>query len=256
MKVRYFIEHSERNTRIIGKRQYFEFIKEIERKSKKGIKSIYIGGNVMNNVPNWAEKKVTVESLAEKARSERKFLKELLASTGSEIAQVKYKSAKVLRYLSEKDPEVLYSYWDHFERRLSSDNTFLRSDAMFVVVNLTAVDGKGRFEKIFNLCYKQLDDPSMIPAANLAGMSGKIALTKPNLQTKIVNRLVKIDSTSHSNECKSIIKGKAIESFSKFYGNASSANQRKILDFVKKETENSRSATKKKADKFLRKWNR
>ncbi len=208
----------------------------------------------MKEIPSWSEKKVSIESLAAKAKGDKKFLGTLLNSNESEIAQVKFKSAKVLRYLSEKDPAFLYPYWDHFAKRLRSENTFLRSDAMFVLGNLTAVDRKGKFEKIFNICYKQLDDPSMIPAANLAGMSGKIALAKPNLQTKIINRLIKIDSTNHSNECKSIIKGKAIESFCKFYKSATPANQKKIMAFVKKETENPRSATNKKAETFLKKW--
>jgi hypothetical protein len=68
--------------------------------------------------------------------------------------------------------------------------------------------------------------------------------------------LLKIDSTNHSNECKNIIKGKAIDSFSEFYAKTSSPNQRKILAFVKKEMENSRNSTKKKAEKFLRKVTR
>ncbi len=160
----------------------------------------------------------------------------------------------MLRLISEKNPRLLYPFWDHFERRLASENTFLRSDAMFVLGNLTAVDEEDRFEKIFNKCYKQLDDESMIPAANLVGMSGKIACFKPNLQTKIINKLLNIDSTNHSEECKNIIKGKAIVSFLRFYDKTSSANQKKILAFVKKETKNTRGATKKKADKFLKKW--
>jgi hypothetical protein len=208
----------------------------------------------MKEIPSWSEKKVSIESLAKRAKRDKKFLKELLESNKSTIAQMKFKSAKVLRYLSEEDPEVLYPYWDHFKRRLSSENTFLRSDAMFVLGNLASVDSKGKFEKIFNLCYKQLDDPSMVPAANLAGMSGKIALAKPDLQTRIINRLIKIDSTNHSSECRNIIKGKAIDSFSKFYETASSANQKKIIAFVKKETKNPRSVTKKKAQRFLKKW--
>jgi hypothetical protein len=213
-------------------------------------------GQIMSKIPSWTEKKVSVESLAKRAKKDRAFLKKLLESNESDITKVKYKSAKVLRFISEENPEVLYPFWDHFEKRLSSDNTFLRSDAMFVIGNLTAVDKKGRFEKVFNLCYKQLDDESMIPSANLAGISGKIAIANPNLQTKIINRLMKIDSTDHSDECKNIIKGKAIDSFSQFYDMTSSANQKKILSFVKNELKNKRPGTRKKAERFLKKWSK
>jgi hypothetical protein len=208
----------------------------------------------MSETPDWTKKKVSVESLAGNAKKDKKFLLELLESNFSDQAQVKFKSAKVLRYLSEHDPKVLYPFWDHFEKRLSSDNTFLRSDAMLVLVNLAAVDSKNRFDKILNKCYKQLDDDSMIPAANLAGNSGKIALAKPHLQTKIVNRLIKIDDTHHSLECKNIIKGKAIVSFEEFYDQASPSNKKKIMSFVRSETKNPRNATRKKAERFLKKW--
>jgi hypothetical protein len=208
----------------------------------------------MSELPYWTKKNVSVESLAKKAKKDKRFLKDLLEYTGSERAQMKFKSAKVLRHLSESDPKVLYPYWDHFEKRLSSDNTFLRSDAMMVLANLVAVDSKNRFDRILNKCYKQLDDESMIPAANLAGNSGKIAQAKPHLHTKIVNRLIKIDDTHHSEECKNIIKGKVIESFGDFYDQASPSNRKKMINFVKKETRNARNATRKKAERFLKKW--
>lgn len=211
---------------------------------------------IMDKIPSWAEKKVSIASLAKKAKRDKKFLSELFNATESEVTQVKYKSAKVMRFISEWDPNILYPHWSRFERRLSNNNTFLRSDAMFVLANLTQVDKKNRFEKIFDKCYKQIDDPSMIPAANLVGISGKIALAKPNLQTKIVNKLIAIDKTNHSPECKNIIKGKAIESFSEFFDKTSYANQKKIMEFVKSEIINSRNATKKKAEKFLRKWDK
>jgi hypothetical protein len=210
----------------------------------------------MDKIPSWAEKKVSISSLAQKAKRDKKFLAELLKGTESNDVQVKYKSAKVMRFISENNPKILYPHWSRFERRLSSENTFLRSDAMFVIANLTVVDKKNRFEKIFDKCYKQIDDPSMIPAANLVGISGKIALAKPDLQTRIVNMLIAIDKTNHSPECKNIIKGKAIESFSLFFEKTSYINQKKIMEFVKSEMKNSRNATKKKAEKFLRKWDK
>jgi hypothetical protein len=178
----------------------------------------------------------------------------MLRSTESEVTKIKYKSAKVLKQLSEEEPEILYPFWDHFVKRLSSDNTFLRSDAAMVLANLVRVDKDKKFEKIFSKCYKQLNDESMIPAANLVGNSWKIALAAPYLQTKIVNRLIAIDRTNHTGECKNIIKGKAIDSFNKFFEGTSYANKKKILMFVKKETKNSRSSTKKRAERFLKKW--
>jgi hypothetical protein len=195
-----------------------------------------------------------IEKVARKAAKDKKLLSEIIKGTSSEETAVKYNCAKVLRYLSENNPEVLYGHWNHFAGRLSSDNVFLRSDAMFVLANLATIDRGGKFEKVFDRCYSQLNDKSMIAAANLARMSGRIALAKPRLQTKIINRLLNIDETRHSKECKNIIKGKAIDSFGEFFGGASEANQKKIIQFARKQLKNPRSGTRKRAERFLRKW--
>ena len=92
----------------------------------------------------------------------------------------------------------------------------------------------------------------MINAANIAGRSGIIAKAKPHLQDKITNKLLKIDKTHHSSECKNIIKGKAILSFNEYIDEYD--DKERIIQFVKKELNNTRSATRKKAEKLLKKW--
>ena len=92
----------------------------------------------------------------------------------------------------------------------------------------------------------------MITAANLVNYSGRIAKAKPSLQSKVTNKLLNIDKTNHSQECKNIIKGKAILSFSEYFED--SKDKKKIIEFVKSELKNQRPATRKKAEKFLKKW--
>jgi hypothetical protein len=147
---------------------------------------------------------------------------------------------------------VIYHKWDDFVKLLKSENTFMKSIGITIIANLTRVDTKNKFEKIFERFYRLLDDDSMITASNIAGLSGVIAQAKPKLQTKITNRLINIDSTHHSLECKNIIKGKAILSFDEYF--EETRNKKRILEFVKVELKNSRPATKKKAEKFVKKW--
>lgn len=199
-------------------------------------------------------KSTSAESIARKALNDRKVLSEVFKGISSDKPPIKYKSLKALAHLSEKHPRVLYPKWNYFVELLSNENTFLRAIAANVIANLTVVDSKKKFEKIFDLYYNLLDDRSMINAANLAGNSGKIAVAKPHLQDKITNRLMDIDKTHHSPECKNIIKGKVILSFDMYIGEY--GNKKKILDFVKKELKNRRSATRKKADRFLKKWHK
>lgn len=92
----------------------------------------------------------------------------------------------------------------------------------------------------------------MVNAANIAKFSGKIAKAKPHLQDKITNKLLDIDKLHHSSECKNIIKGKAILSFDEYIGEL--IDKEKIIQFVKKELNNTRSATRKKAEKLISKW--
>jgi hypothetical protein len=94
----------------------------------------------------------------------------------------------------------------------------------------------------------------MINAANVAENFWIIVKEKPYLQSKIINKIFDIDKTHHSSECKNIIKGKAIQSFYEHFNDFE--DKERIFEFVKNELNNSRSATRKKAEKFIKKYNR
>ena len=198
------------------------------------------------------KKNVDAESIAKKVVKDRKLLNDLLDNAASDKAVIKYKSLKVLTLLSEQQSELLYPKWDFFVKLLDNENTFLRVIGATTIAHLTRVDTKNKFEKIFDKYYSLLEDESMINAANIAGRSGIIAKAKPHLQSKITNKLFEIDKTHHSSECKNIIKGKAILSFNEYIDEFE--DKEEIIKFVKKELNNTRSATRKKAEKLLKKW--
>ena len=189
--------------------------------------------------------------IAKQAIANRKLIPELISGISADIAGVRFKSAKVLRAISRENPKVLYSKMDFFIGLLEHDNNIIKWNAQDVIANLTTVDKQDKFNKIFKKYYHGLYKDSMVTAAHVVDNSGAIALAKPKLQTKITNELVNIDKTSHSSECKNILKGKAILSFQKYY--AQVKNKEQILTFVKKQLKNRRPATKKKAEKFLKK---
>ena len=200
------------------------------------------------------KKSVRIENVAKKVVKDKKLLDDLLKGVFSDKAVIKYKSLKVLKLISQQKPGILYPEWDFFVELLNNDNTFLRAIGVTIIANLTRVDTKNKFEKIFNKYYGRLGDESMINAANIAGHSGIIAKAKPHLQGKITNKLLDIDKTHHSSECKNIIKGKAILSFGQYIDEFD--NKKKIINFVKKELGNTRTATRKKAEKLLKKWDK
>jgi hypothetical protein len=118
-----------------------------------------------------------------------------------------------------------------------------------IIANLTSVDTKGKFEKIFRKYYNLLND-SVVVAGHVTADSGKIAKAKPNLQGKITNELLKIDKTNQKH--KDLIKAGAIESFSQYF--EKSKNKKKMINFVKAQLDCESPKTRKIAKGFLKKY--
>ena len=74
--------------------------------------------------------------------------------------------------------------------------------------------------------------------------------TKPNLQTKITNRLLNIEKT-HKGKQIELIKAYTIEAFNEYFEESSDKN--KILDFVEAQLESESPKTRKLAKEFLKK---
>jgi hypothetical protein len=198
------------------------------------------------------KKNADVESIAEKAMRDEKLLSEVLEGVSSDKARVKYGSAKVLRIIGERNPQVLYPKWDFFSNMLNSENTFLKSDGVFILGYLTRVDSENKIQHIFHKLYSLLDDKSMITAANLIGVSVIIAKAKPELQSSITNKLLTIDRTHHGLECKNVLKGHAIMALDGLF--QESEDKKRILEFMRAELKNTRPSTRSKAERFLKKW--
>ena len=197
-------------------------------------------------------KKVDVENLAKKAIKDKNLLSELLQGILSKKDEKREPSFKALLQISEEHPELIYSEWDYFAELLTSDNSFHKYMATYLIASLTRVDKENKFEKIFDKYYDLLDDKSVIPPSHTAKNSGKIAKAKPNLQTKITNKLLSIDETHHKPERKDLIKGYAIEAFNEYFEEAE--NKKEILEFVKKQLKSKSPTTIKKAKEFVKKW--
>ncbi len=197
-------------------------------------------------------KNIDIESVAKKALKDDKLLAELLENLRIKNETIRYNSHKVLFYISEQYPKVLYSKWDFFAELLDSDNTYHKLSSVQLLANLTKADTKGKFEKIFDIFYNLLDDRSFITAAYVCSASGKIAKAKPKLQTKITNRLLNIDRTHHDPERIDLVKGYIIESFREYFDQAK--NKKKIIDFVRKQLKSKSPKSRKIAKEFMEQY--
>ncbi len=200
------------------------------------------------------KKDFNVESMVKKALKDEKVLSAVLKGILSKKDTIRFNSFKVLLTISEENPAVLYPHWDSFADLLISDNAYRKYIALYIIANLVRIDTDSKFEEIFDTYYRLLDDEGVIPASHLALNSGKIAKAKPELQTEITSRLLRIDETHHKPERRDLIKGYIIEAFSEYYEEA--ADQEEILQFVKDQLESKSPTTRKKAKEFLEKWER
>ncbi len=113
------------------------------------------------------------------------------------------------------------------------------------------VDIQNKFDMIFDTYFDLLND-SVIVAGHVTANSGKIAKAKPQLQTKITNKLLSIDETKQKH--KDLIKAGAIESFSAYF--EESPDKKRIINFVKQQLHCDSPKTRKTAKEFLTKWNK
>ena len=192
-----------------------------------------------------------VRKLAKKGVEAEKLSK-ALEGILSKKDEIRSNSFKVLMHLSEEQPKVLYPKWDYLANLLDSDNHYQRYISINILANLAVVDTKNKFDKIFDKYFSNIDGDRTMVAGQAALNSGKIAKTKPNLQTKITNRLLNIEKT-HKGKQIELIKAYTIEAFNEYFEESSDKN--KILNFVMAQLESGSPKTRKLAIEFLRKWN-
>lgn len=177
----------------------------------------------------------------------------LLEGVQSKNVRIRYGCFNTLIKISEQNPKILYPYFDLFVEYLNSENNIVKLGGIKIISNLSKVDNKNKFDKIFDKFYSFITDPAMTTAANVSKGSSIIAKAKPYLTKNITNQLLKVLLTKYkTEECKNILLGHVIVTFDKIFMQIDNKNL--VLDFVEMNADNTRKATKNKAEKFLKKY--
>ena len=163
-----------------------------------------------------------------------------------------YNCLKALMLVAQQHPELPYAHWDVLVGLLRSENTYFKLRGANLIAAVVCVDSDNRFERIFDEYHDLLDGRSVTAATYIAGNSGKIAMAKPALESKIRSRLFSIDDTHHPPQRRDLIKGRAVEAFGEYFEEAEDKDQ--ILEFVRSQLEAHSPRTRKKAKEFLEKW--
>jgi hypothetical protein len=200
-----------------------------------------------------AQGEINKESIADKIITKSELLPEALEGLSSNKPNIKYGCAKVLNIISEKAPKILYPKIDFFIELLDNDNKILQWNAILIIANLAVVDSKNRFEKIFDKYFSPIRGPIMVTAANVIKGAAKIALAKPRLTEKITKELLKVERAKYqTSECRNVALGHTIKSFDQFFNQIK--DKKPVVRLIRKQLKNTRNATRKKAEKFVKKY--
>lgn len=182
---------------------------------------------------------------------------ELLQMVQSEKTSIKYYSSKVIRLVSEQQPQLVYPYFNDIATWLSHTNSFIKWDGILTLANLIQVDTEKKFNEISDLYFSLIQNTNMITAANVVGNAWKIVLARPEWENKITQSLLEVPHIIYLNhdepspECNNIVCGQVINSFEQYYEH--SGSQDLMLQFAETQLKNSRKSTAKKAEVFLKK---
>jgi len=195
------------------------------------------------------------EKIADSIANDTAQLEQVLDGLSSKKASVKFSCAKVLRIISEKHPEALYSHIDSFIDLLDSENNIMKWEGIHVIGNLASVDKGKRIDAILSRYLKPIKGPIMITAANVIGGAAKIAAAKPYLAERIATEILKVEHAEYATaECRNVALGHALDAFELFFDKLK--NKQPVIDLATKQLDNTRSGTRKRAEKLLKKWQR
>ena len=155
------------------------------------------------------------ENFAQKALKNEKALWEMIDNL-SKKCDKRWPSFKILNYMSEKYPEALYLKWDYITDLFRTGNSYTKYATIYILANLTKVDKKNKFKKLFDDYFGEIDSNRTVTAAQVVYNARKIAKAKPELQDNIIKKIMDIENT-HKGKQKGLIEGYAIDAFYEYY---------------------------------------
>jgi hypothetical protein len=180
---------------------------------------------------------------------------DLVRGLGADKARVRFGCLKDLVRMSRTTPLPLYPYFDTFAALLDSENSIIRWNATRILANLAAVDRERKLDRILDKFLAPIRGHQMISAAVTIQSAATIAEAKPELADRIACGILKVRHARYqTDECRNVALGHAIRAFDQFWG--SIRRKAPVKRLIAAQLQNSRSATRTKAEKFLRKYDR
>ena len=173
----------------------------------------------------------------------------------SKDPKIKYSYAKELLAVAKENPAELYPDLESFVKLLDNENRILKWTAIDIIGALARVDNARTIEKLMSKLFGLLSAGNLITANHAIAALADIALAKPEHQADITNELLKVEHYDYeTDECQNIAIGKVILAISRYFDGLD--DKEAVIEFARRQTENTRNATRKKAEQFLRKYTR
>lgn len=198
-----------------------------------------------------------LEQLLTKAGNDPQFLNVLFEIVRSEHSAVRYSCTKILRRLSERQPDKIYPYFDDVANWMRDSNSFVKWDGILTLANLASVDAQRRFASVYEEYFGLIRDSKMVTAANAAGNAWKIVQAVPEWESDITRRLLEVPQIVYlhhgvpSAECNRVMCGHVLDCFDHYFD--LSKNQQAMICFARSQLNSSRKSVAKKAARFLKK---
>jgi hypothetical protein len=164
----------------------------------------------------------------------------------------KFRTAKRLLEVSQERPAALDPHFDAFCNLLKAENNIIRWTAIQIVANLAAAGKPDRARTILRKYLAPIRGPVMITAANTIAGAARIAAAHPTLAPTVVRAILGAEKARYqTDECRNVAIGHAITALGTLTPEV--RRSRAVVAFVQRQAANTRPATRKKAETFLKK---
>jgi hypothetical protein len=171
----------------------------------------------------------------------------------SEDPKIKYTCSKNLLSLAKENPAELYPDMEFFVKLLDNENRILKWTAIDVIGSLARADKARAIDKLMGRIIGLLNTGNLITANHAITALANIARAKPEHQDRITNELLKVEHYSYdTDECRNIAIGTVILAIGSYFNEL--GHKEATIEFARRQTKNTRNATRKKAEQFLRKY--
>ena len=121
-------------------------------------------------------------------------------------------------------------FWDQFVAELHDSRADQQYIGICLLAELIPSDTNHRFDQVFDIYFGMLSAPGLINASQVAGVAGKLALARPDLQPRITNLLLTFHNPHLDAIRNDLVKSYAIGSFQEYFDQVE--NPAPILTFV------------------------